>query len=830
MIAFSNRRKNCLWVSALLFLSATVVSHAQEQPALARRNESGPPTNISSNSIKMKMVKVEPGTFKMGAVAYEFNLGKKTALSKDAPYYDETPVHEVSITYPFYISETEITIAQFRTFKKEYKYSDAFSPYVSGISWNEAMAFCEWLSKKEGKPYRLPTEAEWEYACRAGTESLFWSGDQKPVNDINPWGLKNMHSGVAEWCYDWHGEYLETPQTNPVGYAMGSSKVIRGGAANTSELEDDSPDFSPDTASVFYRSSNRAGMQPDCPAEGSSQRDPHFIGFRVVQAALPATKPLPFTSSFPLQGVKQTNTFATQGPNPALPYFKARQVMASPPDLTMPVENEAVGLHPANQGKVHSSGFVTCPNGDILLVGFSSSRQKSESAPNTTMVVTRLRNGAEEWEIPELFYDRPGLNDQSALLWNDNGTLWFFGGGRSLGNVPFVFTTSTDNGATWSALNTPVMKGEIKPFAPQPINTAFRGPDGTIYFGTDAIGSTSLLWASKDNGKTWYDTQGRTGGRHTTFVMLKDNRILAMGGKNSSVDGYMPKSYSSDFGKTWTPKVKSVFAALGSNQRPVILRLKSGRLFFAGDYQDIRMMDNPPPKDITERGSYVALSDDEGETWKIKKLYLAPEHNDWHGVVKKGSKPQHGFGTVGYCAAAQAENGVIHLMTSKGKPSMHFAMNEAWILSDFTGEVNQLPGKLAEGKLQQINEKYANGQTKIISGGWISKTGFILHGKETWYYDNGTKQYEAGFNNGAIEGMETYWGSDGKLLWTRDHTPYGTSVWTRYWPNGKKRSESTWWGLTADGPATNWDRNGKVLHQFLFEEGKRVTQPSVAEF
>ena len=175
--------------------------------------------------------------------------------------------------------------------------------------------------------------------------------------------------------------------------------------------------------------------------------------------------------------------------------------------------------------------------------------------------------------------------------------------------------------------------------------------------------------------------------------MLKDNRILAMGGKNSNVDGYMPKSYSQTMEKHGRKKLKSPFAALGSNQRPVIIRLKSGRLFFAGDYQDIRMMDNPPPKDITDRGSYVALSDDEGETWKIKKLDLAPEHNDWHGVVKKGTKPQHGFGTLGYCAATQAENGVIHLMTSKGKPSMHFAMNEAWILSDYTGEVNQLPGK-----------------------------------------------------------------------------------------------------------------------------------------
>lgn len=783
--------------------------------------------SLVQNSLGMGFVRIEPGTFTMGATTTKFGLGKKTDLSKDAPYYDETPVHGVTITYPFLMSETEVTIAQFRRFKKDYTGSNAFKPFVSGVSWAEAAAFCQWLSKKEGKPYRLPTEAEWEYACRAGTSSLFWSGDGQPLKDINLWGVRNMHSGVAEWCYDWWGEYPEAPQTDPVGYASGFAKVIRGGAASTSELEGASPDFHPDSSAVFYRSSNRAGMQPDCPATGSSLPSPHFVGFRVVQAALPATKPLPYEASFPLQGVKQSTTaFAKQGPRSDQPYFKARQVMASPPDLTFPSENEAVGLHPSNQGKVHSSGFVACANGDLLLVGFSSSRFKSESAPNTTMVVTRLRNGAAEWEIPELFYDRSGLNDQSALLWNDKGTLWFFGGGRSLGNVPFVFTKSTDNGTTWSSLQTPVMKGDVLPFAPQPINTAFRGPDGTIYFGTDGIGAQSLLWASKDDGKTWYDTKGRTGGRHTTFVMLKDNRILGMGGKNSDVEGYMPMTFSSDGGATWTPKAKSAFAAVGSNQRPVILRLQSGRLFFAGDFQDIKMMDNPPPKDITERGAYVALSDDEGKTWKIKKLAPAPPHNDWHGIIKKGSKPQHGFGTVGYCAAAQTPNGVIHLMTSKGNPSMHFAMNEAWILSDITGESNELPGNPEKEPIQTMTEKYSNGQTRINYSGWVSKDGFVLHGKEEWFYDDGKKQYEATFNKGAMEGMETYRNRDGSVKWTKDHTPYGTTVWTNFYSNGNKKSQSTWWGLTANGPATSWDKEGKVIQQLNFENGRLANNPN----
>ncbi len=819
-------KKNCLLFLLTLLTAVMTVSDAEGQTSLQATLQIKNATTPLVNSLGMKMLPVQPGSFKMGSTVTQFQLGKKTDMSKDAPYYDETPVHDVILTYPFLISETEVTIEQFRKFQKDYKGSEAFKPFVSGVSWNEANAFCQWLSKKEGKSYRLPTEAEWEYVCRAGSSSLFWSGNQKPVKDINPWGIKNMHSEVAEWCYDWYGEYSEAPQTDPVGYAGSFSKVIRGGAANTSELEGSSPEFHPDTSAVFYRSSNRSSMQPNCPAIGTGLPTPHFVGFRVVQAPLPPTKPLVFESSFPLQGVKQTEVFSKQGPRADQAYFKARQVMASPPDLTFPSENEAVGLHPSNQGKVHSSGFVACPNGDLLLIGFSSSRLKSESATNTTMVVTRLRNGANEWEIPELFYDRSGLNDQSALLWNDNGTLWFFGGGRSLGNVPFVFTKSTDNGATWSPLQTPVIKGEVLPFAPQPINTAFRGPDGTVYFGTDGIEAQSLLWASKDNGKTWYDTKGRTGGRHTTFVMLKDNRILGMGGKNSNVEGYMPMTFSSDGGATWTPKAKSPFAAVGSNQRPVIMRLQSGRLFFAGDFQDIKMMDNPPPKDITERGAYVALSDDEGRTWKIKKLSLAPEHNDWHGIIKRGSKPQHGFGTVGYCAATQTPNGVIHLMTSKGKPSMHFAMNEAWILSDITGEINELPGKPAKEQIQTTDEKYPDGHAKIHYSGWISKNGFVLHGKEEWFYEDGKKQYEATFDNGDREGMETYWNRDGSVKWTKDHTAFGTIVWTNFYSNGAKKSQSTWWGLSANGPATGWDKDGKVIQQMNFEKGRIATMPN----
>ncbi|MHC4620164.1 MAG: formylglycine-generating enzyme family protein, partial [Planctomycetota bacterium] len=103
-------------------------------------------------------------------------------------------------------------------------------PYAAGVSWYEAVAFCEWLSKKEGRPYRLPTEAEWEYACRAGSTSLYSSGDRPPrAGRANAWGLKNMHTSVREWCLDWHGEYPAAEQVDPVGPEYGMARVVRGG-------------------------------------------------------------------------------------------------------------------------------------------------------------------------------------------------------------------------------------------------------------------------------------------------------------------------------------------------------------------------------------------------------------------------------------------------------------------------------------------------------------------------------------------------------------------------------------------------------------------------
>ncbi|MHC4639434.1 MAG: SUMF1/EgtB/PvdO family nonheme iron enzyme, partial [Planctomycetota bacterium] len=256
--------------------------------------------------------------------------------------FNEKPRHKVTVTQPFYISDTEVTIDQFRRFRAEYPGYDKFAPYASGVSWDDAVAFCEWLSKKEGKPYRLPTEAEWEYVCRAGTNTGYSSGDFRPESGTaNPWDVKNMHTNVAEWCLDWHGIYPEERQVDPVGPEHGWFKIVRGGCLDYTKL--DQPFYS--------RSSNRAAAPPNFGpppleymakqlegqnmgiAEALNSRfktsgvipGRHGIGFRVVQGKLPGTSPAPTQLPFWQQCVKQTNYgVKKKSPAPDKPYYRTR--------------------------------------------------------------------------------------------------------------------------------------------------------------------------------------------------------------------------------------------------------------------------------------------------------------------------------------------------------------------------------------------------------------------------------------------------------------------------------------------------------------------------
>lgn len=164
------------------------------------------------------MVEIPAGTFYMGS-------------DGGGEDYDEAPVHQVTISRAFRMGKTEVTNAQYERFRPEHKLlrgknnvSTADDDAVVNISYQDAMDFCAWLSQKEGKYYRLPTEAEWEYACRAGTYTLYYTGDGLPSSmqrnqtvardyqpvslkvgqtPANAFGLCDMHGNVEEWCLDW---------------------------------------------------------------------------------------------------------------------------------------------------------------------------------------------------------------------------------------------------------------------------------------------------------------------------------------------------------------------------------------------------------------------------------------------------------------------------------------------------------------------------------------------------------------------------------------------------------------------------------------------------
>jgi formylglycine-generating enzyme required for sulfatase activity len=169
---------------------------------------------------------------------------------------NEKPVHEVTIVKPFYIGVYPVTQAQYQAVMgtNPYGFKGPNRP-VECVSWDQAVEFCRKLSEKEGKRYRLPSEAEWEYACRAGSTAEYCFGDSEAelgdhawfygnsgaqTHEVgqkkpNAWGLYDMHGNDWEWCEDvWHENYEGAPADGSAWTTGGepSLRVLRGGAWN----------------------------------------------------------------------------------------------------------------------------------------------------------------------------------------------------------------------------------------------------------------------------------------------------------------------------------------------------------------------------------------------------------------------------------------------------------------------------------------------------------------------------------------------------------------------------------------------------------------------
>ena len=236
--------------------------------------KAGEKKNVTVNGVEFAFRWCQAGTFTMGS-----------PTSEDGRNDDEKQ-HQVTLTKGFWMMETEVTLGMFKAFVSDTGYeSKGNTPYgwtgstweqnskyswrnpgfsqndnhpVTCVSWNDAVEFCKWLGKKTGLNITLPTEAQWEYSCRAGsTTAYFWgnalNGDKANCNgnypcgtttkgkyvgkttpvgsyQSNAWGLYDMHGNVWEWCADWYGDYPSGSVTDPAGPSSGSYRVFRGGS------------------------------------------------------------------------------------------------------------------------------------------------------------------------------------------------------------------------------------------------------------------------------------------------------------------------------------------------------------------------------------------------------------------------------------------------------------------------------------------------------------------------------------------------------------------------------------------------------------------------
>ena len=205
-----------------------------------------------TNSIGMKLKLIPAGTFTMGS-----------PIEEDGAEDDEEE-HQVTISKSYYLGAFEVTQGQYEQVmgenpsyfqKRVIKKRDSSMYPVEKVSWEDAVKFCDRLSalpeeRKAGRVYRLPTEAEWEYACRAGSKAAFtfgnnpsglgayaWfnensEGQTHPVGEkkANAWGLYDMHGNVWEWCSDWYGSYSKSAVVDPDGPNAATNRVLRGGS------------------------------------------------------------------------------------------------------------------------------------------------------------------------------------------------------------------------------------------------------------------------------------------------------------------------------------------------------------------------------------------------------------------------------------------------------------------------------------------------------------------------------------------------------------------------------------------------------------------------
>ena len=571
-----------------------------------------------------RMVDIPAGTFWMGT---------ENPPMED---WDEAPRREMSVD-AFRMSATEITNAQYEAFDPTHKrggqgFSSGDDEAVIMVSWDDAMAYCRWLSEQTGRHFRLPTEAEWEYACRAGTTTDFNTGDTFPESqwkeqkntrdkeyvslqvaqfEPNAWGLYDMHGNVEEWCYD------------EIDFQY---RAVRGGSHNTPVR--------------YLRSANRSASIP--------QDRSVLLGFRIVESDR-----VPQDEGWPL-----------------FSYGKARGHWGHPVEEPVfldpiPYVNEPDG-HTPFYAHNHQPAVTWMPGGELLAIWFSTD---AEAGREMVVLQSSFKDG--KWSPARLFCKVPDRNmTGSALLTCVIGRrteILHFQGVGDAGEwkdlaLAMRRRRSGKEYGPWTNLRYIEPEHGVR-------HQVIAGPvvtkDGRILLccdaGPDGEAGTSLH-VSRDGGKTWEDTGSKIAGIHAGIVERKDGSLMAFG-RGNAIDGHMPCSISYDGGYTWTYSATE-FPPIGSGQRLVLKRLQEGPIMLCS---------------FGGNGLFVALSYDEGVSWPVKKLLTDGKTRVLDGGAWTGTFTMDATHAEpkGYLACTQTPDGMIHLLSSR----VHYRFNLKWLES-----------------------------------------------------------------------------------------------------------------------------------------------------
>ncbi|MBX3177587.1 MAG: exo-alpha-sialidase [Candidatus Hydrogenedentes bacterium] len=393
------------------------------------------------------------------------------------------------------------------------------------------------------------------------------------------------------------------------------------------------------------------------------------------------------------RGVSQARHDWGRGPDRDAPFFAGPSVFVLPP---------AAGAEEPFYEHNHQPAITWLENGDLLAIWYTTMK---EAGAELTVIASRLRAGAENWDPSSEFFKAPRRNMHGSAIFHDSdGTVYHFNGmgpdsGTGWDNLALLLRTSRDNGVTWSAPRAigPRVKGRH-----QVIAGTIKTPDGLLVQPCDASPTSeggTALHISRDGGATWRDpgegqpapvfAAGATGrgtiaGIHGGVAELSDGRWIAFG-RGDAIEGRLARSISSDSGETWTYSA-SPFPPIWSGQRLVLYRLSEGPLLLVS-FTDFGRLDqertgleftNARGETAMGYGMYAALSYDDGETWPVRKLVTpggpaqALEGGAWTGTF---TMDDHHAEPRGYLAATQTPDGVIHLISSR----LHYRFNRKWI-------------------------------------------------------------------------------------------------------------------------------------------------------